>query len=164
VVFLWESARGQLQGVILNFHGSALERSESQIQLMKSTAATLLLNLVFAVSLHAQDKVDPLAPYAGTSVKGVDASTLKGKVMTGYQGWFNCPGDGAGLGWTHWARQGSKLLAPGNVTVDLWPDMSEATEAERFTTGFKLANGEPAVVFSSCNRTTVPRHFKWLRE
>ena len=37
MVFLWESARGQLQGVILNFHGSALERSESQIQLMKSS-------------------------------------------------------------------------------------------------------------------------------
>ena len=25
----------------------------------------------------------------------VDASTLQGKVLIGYQGWFNCAGDGA---------------------------------------------------------------------
>ncbi len=24
--------------------------------------------------------------------------------MCGYQGWFNCDGDGADLGWTHWAH------------------------------------------------------------
>ncbi len=28
----------------------------------------------------------------------VDASTLHGKVMAGYQGWFRCPGDAAGMG------------------------------------------------------------------
>ena len=27
----------------------------------------------------------------------VDASTLQGKVLLGYQGWFNCEGDGANL-------------------------------------------------------------------
>ena len=42
--------------------------------------------------------------------------------------------------------------------------MSEATPEERFSTGFKQANGEPAVVFSSYNRTTVLRHFTWMRE
>src|SRR5262245_37236500 len=33
----------------------------------------------------------------------VDASTLDGKVLLGYQGWFTCPSDGSGR-WTHWAR------------------------------------------------------------
>ena len=61
-------------------------------------------------------------------------------------------------------RSGSKPFAPGNVTVDLWPDMSEATAAERFPTGFKHANGETAFVFSSHNRFTVLRHFKWMRD
>ncbi len=107
---------------------------------------------------------DPLKPYDGPSVRGVDTSTLTGKVMTGYQGWFNCEGDGAGLGWTHWARNRSKPFAPGNVTVDLWPDMSELTAGERHTTGFKLADGRPAEVFSSYNRQTVLRHFRWMRE
>ncbi|NQX02689.1 xylosidase/arabinosidase [bacterium] len=131
---------------------------------MKTTFFTLLVSLLLVASLSAEAKVDPLIPYAGPSAKGVDVSTLNGKVMAGYQGWFNCPDDGAGLGWTHWARQGSKPFAPGNVTVDLWPDMSEATAEERFPTGFKLANGESAVVFSSYNRATVSRHFKWMRD
>lgn len=131
---------------------------------MKRSPFAIFVSLVFAVSLNAEVRVDPLVPYAGSSVKGVDTTTLEGKVMAGYQGWFNCPGDGAGLGWTHWARQGSKPFAPGNVTVDLWPDMSEATAAERFPTGFKHANGETAFTFSSYNRFTVLRHFKWMRD
>ena len=131
---------------------------------MKFIPTTLFVSFLLAASLSAEAKVDPLTPYAGSSVKGVDATTLVGKVMVGYQGWFNAPDDGAGLGWTHWARHGSKPFAPGNVTVDLWPDMSEATAAERFPTGFKHANGESAVVFSSYNRSTVLRHFKWMRD
>ncbi|MEY3897265.1 MAG: Choline-sulfatase [Verrucomicrobiota bacterium] len=131
---------------------------------MKTTLTTLFVSIVLAASLNAKAKVDPLTPYAGSNVKGVDTTTLKGKVMAGYQGWFNAPADGAGLGWTHWARSGSKPFAPGNVTVDLWPDMSEATAAERFPTDFKHANGETAVVFSSYNRSTVSRHFKWMRD
>jgi len=107
---------------------------------------------------------NPLQPYDGPHIRGVDTSTLTGKVMTGYQGWFNCEGDGAGLGWTHWARRGSKLFAPGNVTVDLWPDISELSPGERFATGFKSADGSTAAVFSSFNRETVLRHFRWMRE
>jgi hypothetical protein len=131
---------------------------------MPNTASAILLSLSLAASMHAETKVDPLVPYAGESVKGVNASSLDGKVMTGYQGWFNCEGDGANLGWTHWARNGSKPFAPGNVTVDLWPDMSETTPAERFATGFKHADGSTAFVFSSHHRSTVLRHFKWMRD
>jgi hypothetical protein len=32
----------------------------------------------------------------------VDPSTLTGKLIMGYQGWFNCPGDGTTVGWWHW--------------------------------------------------------------
>jgi Glycosyl hydrolase family 99 len=131
---------------------------------MKKLIASLLITHYFAAALYAHEKMNPLVPYAGEIVKGVDTKTLQGKVMTGYQGWFNTPTDGAGLGWTHWARSGSKPFAPGNVTVDLWPDMEETTAAERYTTGFKHANGQPAEVFSSHNRTTVVRHFQWMRD
>jgi len=94
----------------------------------------------------------------------VDCSTLTGKVMIGYQGWFNCEGDGAGLGWKHWARQRERAFAPGNVTVDLWPDLSEFDADERYATGFQHADGSPAEVFSSANRKTVLRHFRWMRD
>lgn len=100
--------------------------------------------------------------YGATSLS-VDASTLTGKVMCGYQGWFNCEGDGAGRGWVHWTRRGGGLN-PGNAKVDLWPDVSELGPDERFATGFTNANGQPFEVFSSFKRATVLRHFEWMRE
>ncbi len=93
-----------------------------------------------------------------------DPSTLTGKVMCGYQGWFACEGDGSQLGWVHWARDRRQPFAPGNATVDLWPDVSELSAEARFETGFQLKNGEPAHVFSSNNRETVTLHFQWMRD
>ena len=84
--------------------------------------------------------------------------------MVGYQGWFNCEGDGAKLGWKHWARDPRRLFGPKNVTVDLWPEVSELDEDERFATGFRHADGSAAEVFSSRNRKTVIRHFEWMRD
>ena len=141
-----------------------LSRNHHSHHSMPRPSFAILLSLLLTALLHAETKVDPLLPYLGESVKGVDTSTLAGKVMTGYQGWFNCESDGANLGWTHWARDRTKLFGPGNVTVDLWPDMSETTPAERFATGFKHADGSTAFVFSSHNRNTVLRHFKWMRD
>lgn len=125
--------------------------------------ATVSISLT-VLSSSAADNNDPLKPYTGPNVRGVDTSTLTDKVMTGYQGWFNCEGDGANLGWTHWARNKNKPFGPGNVTVDLWPDVSEYSPEELFDAGFKLADGSPGKVFSSYKRETVLRHFRWMRE
>jgi hypothetical protein len=100
-----------------------------------------------------------LAATGGT----VDTSTLSGKVMCGYQGWFNGEGDGANRGYNHWSRGGARP-APGNVTVDLWPDLSELGPGERFPTDFVHADGRTAEVFSSYLRPTVLRHFQWMRD
>jgi hypothetical protein len=93
----------------------------------------------------------------------VDASTLRGKVMCGYQGWFNGAGDGADRGYNHWARGGARP-GPGRVTVDLWPDLTELGPEERFPTDFVHADGSRAEVFSSFLRPTVVRHFRWMEE
>lgn len=97
------------------------------------------------------------------SEHGVDTGTLTGKVMCGYQGWFNAEGDGTGRGFEHWTKKRGPL-APGNAKIDLWPDVSELGTDERFATSFKHADGRTAEVFSSFNRTTVLRHFAWMRE
>lgn len=93
----------------------------------------------------------------------VDTGTLTGKVMCGYQGWFNCEGDGAERGWVHWTK-GRETLAPGNAKIDLWPEVAELGADERFATGFKHADGRTAEVFSSFKQATVLRHFGWMRD
>jgi hypothetical protein len=102
-----------------------------------------------------------LKPYNGISVKGVDKSTMTGKVLCGYQGWFTCPGDGSARGWFHW---GSDVFKPGNCNTDLWPDMTEYSDDECFPTSFKYPDGSPAYVFSSMHPKTVDRHFKWMAD
>src|SRR5260221_13864999 len=74
-----------------------------------------------------------LTPYSGESTRGVDTTTLTGKVICGYQGWFNCEGDGANRGWGHWVK-GRGIPSPSNIKVDLWPDVSERSADERFDT------------------------------
>jgi hypothetical protein len=49
--------------------------------------------------------------------------SYKGLIMAGYQGWFNAPGDGAGMGWNHYARGGK--FEPGFCKIDLWPEVGE---------------------------------------
>ncbi len=100
---------------------------------------------------------------AGPARRAVDRSTLAGKVMCGYQGWFNAEGDGAGRGYTHWSRGGVRP-GPQSVRVDLWPDVGELGPDERFPTDLFHADGTRAEVFSSFRRATVVRHFRWMEE
>lgn len=96
------------------------------------------------------------------SAQTVDRTTLTGKVMCGYQGWFACPDDGLGRGWYHWGR-GHKFDTE-HCTIDLWPDVSELDADEKHATSFKHADGSPACVFSSQNPKTVGRHFLWMQQ
>jgi hypothetical protein len=105
-----------------------------------------------------------LAPYQGPVVKGVDTTTLTGKVMCGYQGWFGAPGDGgADDNWRHWTKNPGEFT-DGNAKVDLWPDVSELDASHRFSTDFKTADGRAAEVFSSFDKSTVLKHFQWMRD
>lgn len=104
----------------------------------------------------------PLLLAALLLAQEVDRSTLDGKVMAGYQGWFNAEGDGAERGWVHWTKNPRKPFAGDNARIDLWPDVGEFAPEERFATGFKHADGRPAEVFSSFRPATVRRHFRWM--
>ncbi|HTI98905.1 MAG TPA: glycoside hydrolase family 71/99-like protein [Dongiaceae bacterium] len=108
---------------------------------------------------------DIVAPYHGPVVHGVDTQTLTGKVMCGYQGWFGAPGDGRpDHNWQHWTKNWGGNFTDGNVKVDLWPDVSELGDSERFATAFQLPDGRPAEVFSSYEKATVLRHFQWMHD
>lgn len=97
------------------------------------------------------------APYSGQS-RPVDASTLNGKVLTGYQGWFNTPNDAADEGYVHWGQ-------PGNWSIEQWPDANDYDSTELFAVpGVSTASGEQAYLFSSANASVVNRHFQWMRQ
>ena len=96
--------------------------------------------------------------------RAVDATTLRHKVMCGYQGWFRCPGDPVDKGWQHWSRN-SRRIAPDTVTFEMWPDMAEYTAQEKYAApGFKYPDGTQAHLFSSAHPKTVERHFQWMKE
>lgn len=121
---------------------------------------TLVATIILLVTANARSLF--AAPVAGTLV--IDATSLRGKVMCGYQGWFRCPGDEAGMGWIHWSRD-SKQIAPNTLSFELWPDMSDYSAAERYPApGFTYPDGSPAYLFSSANARTVLRHFEWMRD
>ena len=130
---------------------------------MTSSLRRLIVVCLFGAALHAEEKLTPLRPYEGPVVKGVDTSTLTGKVMCGYQGWFNAEGDGAQLGWRHWTTH-AKPPTEESIRVDLWPDLTELAPDERFPTALRHADGRAAEVFSSFRRETVLRHFRWMRD
>jgi len=102
-------------------------------------------------------------PYQGAHAAGVDRTTLLGKVMCGYQGWFNAEGDGADRGYNHWTKDGG-VPSAGNAKIDLWPDVSELAADERFPTEFKSAAGITAEVYSAFKQATVLRHFHWMKD
>jgi len=109
----------------------------------------------------AMPLAESLAPYRGPVVSGVDTSTIRRKVMCGYQGWFMAKGDGFAPGFVHW---GGVDREPPRCSVDLWPDLTELGPDERFATNYRHADGTRAEVFSSTVKATVLRHFQWMRD
>ena len=62
-----------------------------------SLTIQVALLFLFTDSLRAADKSGAaeelwLRPYVGPTRTDIDATTVDGKVLCGYQGWFNTPG------------------------------------------------------------------------
>ena len=114
-----------------------------------------------AKALTMDEAIAGMKPYTGEHVPGVDTTTLTGKVMCGYQGWFAAEGDNINRGWAHY---GGTNFGPGHCTVDMWPDMTDLDADEKYSTPFKHADGSTAYLYSPGNRKTVERHFKWMQE
>jgi hypothetical protein len=104
-----------------------------------------------------------MAASATAQTTRVDASTLAGKVVVGYQGWFRCPGDGSPANaWSHWSRGGAPSAA--TITIDASPDTSGLPAASRCIVPGMTTQGQPAYLFSSFPRETAQTHFRWMRE
>ena len=113
---------------------------------MKHITIFLCLFLSISVDLSAKNQVRFPTP--------------EGLVLAGYQGWFNTPEDGCGLGWKHYQK--NKEFRPGACTIDLWPDVSEYPKT--YPTSFEHKDGRVAHVFSSHDESVTDLHFKWMYE
>ena len=104
---------------------------------------------------------NPVAATDPLDIDETDYTTLDGKVMFGYQGWFSHPDDGSELArWRHWGT----LEDANTIGVEMFPDMSEYEMDEKLQTGLTFADGSMARVYSAYTKKTVMRHMKWLRD
>jgi hypothetical protein len=147
--------------------GPALGQGLEPVIVGRWLSMAVLMAVLFATPeiVHAQFETTlQLEPCEGPIRADIDATTLHRKVLCGYQGWFRCPGDPASQGWRHWSRNSTRLN-PDSLTFEMWPDMSEYTESEKYPAlGFINPDGKPAALFSSANGATVERHFQWMEK
>lgn len=111
--------------------------------------------------------------FATSSLKARPAAvsnTLQGKVICGYQGWFNCYGDGSPVNaWRHWSagslRMPDTKPAKGSLTFEAWPEVSEYPAECLYPTAFApLGNGKPSRLFSSYHKEVIDLHFSWMQQ
>src|SRR5207248_2188067 len=81
----------------------------------------------------------------GKAADVVDSSTLDGKVLFGYQGWFGCPDDALQeKNWSHWARG---TPAADTLVIDMYPDLRELDADERCAVPGMTIGGKPAYLY-----------------
>lgn len=133
---------------------------------MKRNLSLLISLSIWATGISGDislnDAYSILTVRAEKAPRSESRSGIKDRVFCGYQGWFRAPGDGSDLGFHHYEKNGK--FEPGHCTIDLWPDLSEFDEDEKYPTSFRHKDGSVANVFSSLNPKTVNRHFRWMKE
>ncbi len=103
-----------------------------------------------------------LAVVVPGSAQHIDPSSLDGKVLLGYQGWFRCPGGGTmGTNWSQWANG---VPSAASLVIDMYPDLREFAPGETCPVPGMTIGTDPANLFSSGNSSTVARHFNWMQQ
>jgi hypothetical protein len=127
-------------------------------------ALVIFVFVLMGFTTIAADADEPwLGPYTGPTRTDIDASTLDGKVMCGYQGWFNTPCDGEKFGFGHWGQRLGE--AGGRFVVDMWPDESDYAAADLCEVpGLKMPDGSPAKLYSGYSKGPALLHCKWMRQ
>lgn len=93
----------------------------------------------------------------------VDATTLDGRLLCGYQAWFTAAGDENPFSsWIHWGRD-HRSPDGSNLLVEMYPDLSEFDADELFPTAM-TKEGKPACLYSGRTAKTVRRHVRWMSE
>lgn len=118
----------------------------------------LLIATLFCNPLFSSAQVAPIA------------QSVTGRVICGYQAWFNTFGDGSPVArWRHWSagqyQSNNGVPAPGAITFEAYPDVTEYASGNLFQTALgNLNNGQPSKLFSSWYYNVIDVHFKWMQD
>jgi hypothetical protein len=97
------------------------------------------------------------------AVQTVDSSTIDGKVLVGYQGWFRTADDGSGFGvWAHWSSKGTPKAE--SVQFDAFPDVSDFASGDLYQVPALTVGGTPVNLYSGWSSNVVMMHFSWMRQ
>jgi len=106
----------------------------------------------------------------GRAQAPIDPTSIVGKVVCGYQGWFTCTGDGSPINqWTHWSPTNPPQagIAPNpnpNLTFDAYPDVSIYNPASLYQTNFaSLGGGAPSQLFSDYHLDVTDKQFSLMQ-
>ena len=94
-------------------------------------------------------------------VQVVDSSTIRNKVLAGYQGWA-----GARNEWDHWSSDG-KIPSPTtkHEHFEMVPHVGEYPSTALLTTDFKyIGNGNAVKLYENAKDGVVDLHFKWMKD
>lgn len=98
------------------------------------------------------------------------AQSVTGKLICGYQAWFNCYGDGSPVDrWVHWNagryRSDTPKPAPGRISFEAYPDVAQYPASTLFQTALgNLNDSRNARLFSSWKQETIDLHFSWMQQ
>src|SRR5580658_8797571 len=115
----------QVPAVMKRTRMSCIKRRGRPMLTKRNVTAFGLALLIFipecasAAATSIEETKEPwLVPYTGPTRSDIDATTLDGRVLCGYQGWFNTPCDSELFDFGHWGQG----LEDGNgrFTVDMW--------------------------------------------
>lgn len=151
---------GNMEMITIGPVGKVLETGYQGMNLVKVYPDRFISEFIALNQLPKEVVMSDPAAKTTESMSRVRFKSIRNLVMAGYQGWFNTPDDGAGLGWKHFEKE--KEFKPGKCTIDLWPDVSEYEKT--YETAFKLPDETPAKVFSSYDASTTDLHFKWMKQ
>ncbi|KAK6447216.1 hypothetical protein FP744_10003466 [Trichoderma asperellum] len=105
----------------------------------------LLVATASAATAHVNHKNHPRTHQNYERAATIDVSTLKGKWLYGYQGWFRKPASGVN---NHWSPNGG-TPGPGNVEVDFLPDVSQYPTNCLFSSTLTAPNGQPVQLYDN---------------
>jgi hypothetical protein len=100
-----------------------------------------------------------------------DPSSIIGKVVCGYQGWFTAEGDGSPINtWSHWsigtAPKAGVLPNPNpNLDFDVYPDVEYYDSSSLFQTNFAtLGNGTSSKLYASIKQDVTDKQFGLMQK